>query len=673
MSLSGSAQMRDVTPPPRRLVVETPEPRGKVFSAQSGRNDWTRSPLSPPRNVGQASIVGKPDDLPLKIHEESCFSSPKPARGGMTDMNGLDADLALFTSPDTWQADAAGKENWQPGQGFLCAEALRSSPVKTPSRLPTVQEHDAPTLAGRSPGWQEHGEPAWLVRSPEPAAREEFGNVVKGLHLSPKPPGLEDVHCHLPKPTIKSTFIQFVSPLKTRHHCSPPKTEPWNLAPTASSAVFSSSYFDEAVLAMSHSPCPWETHEQIPFFPAGAAPPMPPPFNAAEIDAMVVEMTPAAAAEPKQKGPVVRLAEFLPEPPAGVPQFQPSMFDLPSGQGDSQGFCFNMSGLPMPPLMPGSDGAAGFATGIDGMTAPACPPQYPMDGQQQWQQQFQPQQLFQPQQQQQQQQLFQPQMHMTAEMQHQQQQQQQQQQMPPQQMQQEMQMQPPQPQHQPEMMQTQMQQIQMQMQQMQPPSMQPPSMQMQQMQMQPQMQMQSPQMQPMQPPQMQPMQMQQQPPMHAPQMQPPLMQPPQMQPPQLPQLQAPGPPQMQPDNIFLQQLMQMHMGQPQMQPPSWPPLHSPSAIAGEHLPAPPLQTAMEAALPSVLCPPACHHANVCRCGDVKLGDSTASAMGGRWADADGSRDEPHQQPNRLTLSAAMFPEMGTNAGFPTGNAGRIAM
>lgn len=220
---------------------------------------------------------------------------------------------------------------------------------------------------------------------------------------------------------------------------------------------------------MSHSPCPWETHEQIPFFPAGA-PPIPPAFNLAEIDAMVV--LPAAAAEPKQKGPVVRLAEFLPEPPAGVPQFQPSMFDLPSGQ-DSQGFCFNMSGLPMPPLMPGSDATATatFLTGIDGMTAPSCPPQYPMEGQQQWQflqQQFQPQM-------QQQQQLFQPQMHMTVEMQHQQQQQQ----MPPQQMPQELQFQPPQPQPQPEQMQTQMQQIQMQMQQMQPHQMQrmqPPTM-----------------------------------------------------------------------------------------------------------------------------------------------------------------------------------------------------
>merc|ERR1719440_805420 len=93
------------------------------------------------------------------------------------------------------------------------------------------------------------------------------------------------------------------------------------------------------------------------------------------------------------------------------------------------------------------------------------------------------------------------------------------------------------------------------------------------------------------------------------------MQPPQMQ-----------PPQMQPDGLFLQQLMQMQM-QPQMQPPSWPPLQP---LSGEPIPGPPPpQVAIEAAAPSVLCPSTCHQAQVCRCGEVKVGEGSLPAPGSR--------------------------------------------
>lgn len=75
-------------------------------------------------------------------------------------------------------------------------------------------------------------------------------------------------------------------------------------------------------------------------------------------------------------------------------------------------------------------------------------------------------------------------------------------------------------------------------------------------------------------------------------------------------------------------------------------------MAGEQVPAPPPQAAMEATAPSTLCPSACHQAQVCRCGEAYASAGPAP-----------KQPEEQQAPNNvLTLSAAMFPEMGMNPG-----------
>merc|ERR1719247_3730981 len=334
--------------------------------------------------------------------------------------------------------------------------------------------------------------------------------------------------------------------------------------------------FEDGSLAMSHSPSPWFEHEQIPFFPASSTAPQ--HRGAADIE--------EASGEARQRGPVVRLAEFLPEPdpPAtSAAACQPSV---------DAGYTFSLNGMPMAPMMAGE--VAGMAAGCTGMDT-SCQQPFAIDSmqmQQQWQMPTLPQlpaEAVQPQ------------------------------------------LQEPLPQvH----AQTQQQPDQGSLQQMQP---------------------QLPQMQQMQPQHMQPHQAQH-PQMQA-QPQAPI-QPPQMQPPQLP-------PQMQPDSALLQQMMQMQM-QPQMQPPAWPPLQSMSGMIGEQMPAPPPQAAMDAAAPSVLCPNTCHQEQVCRCGEVKVGDCQGPVSSSGGAAEGQSMPSNGTAPNTcILLSAAMFPEMG--AGGPMAN------
>jgi len=275
--------------------------------------------------------------------------------------------------------------------------------------------------------------------------------------------------------------------------------------------------------------------------------------------------TEAAPEPPKQKGPVVRLADFLPETPAAP---APS---LPSEQEQRQ----TAEAYWMAPPVSGSDTLPSFSSGAErsgGRWADVVDTTWQMGPTEQMQPP--PQHMEQPQLQQQLQELQQ--------------------------------------------MQAQLQQ--MQLQQMQMPQM-PPSL----------LQAPTAAAPPVQP--QMPGQLLQQPPQ-------------QVQAPTMPgacQLQAPQmPSQSATDNMFLQQLMQLHANQ-QMQPPTWPPMQPPASMAGEYVPAPPPQMAMEAAAPSVLCPSACHQAQVCRCGEVPR--------------------------NFITLSAAMFPEMGTASGS-TDNGGR---
>jgi len=627
-----SAQHRDETPPPRSRCVAAADRAVQQpdWSAKPGSNDWTSSPLTRPKDTfeitdakekgllsPQANISGNRDFLPLKVNEDVCFSSPKPAIRGQTPGSAGESVVeGLFTSPSP-QVGSCGKENWQPPQGRTPVR----TPMKTPSRLPTVQEHDG---QGSMPTLDE-GEtnPAWVVQSPQPATdgQTEFGMAMKGLGLSPAPPGLEDVFCALPAHQVKGTFIQFVSPLKTFYCNSPPKTEPVNFAPSTSAAcslLWDSidDHHDESGLAMSHSPSPWFTHEQIPFFPHANTMPAAPPPPLGYVEA---EQALTSCAVPKQKGPVVRLAEFLPEP-SGLAACLAAPSELQPQSSEAYW-------MPPLPMMNGSEvSASGFGAGNDGMTS-----MWNMQATEQMQQQMQQQAQLQPQ-------MLDPQMQQQAQPQLQQQL------------------------HDLQQMQAQLQQMQLQ------------QMQIQQM----QTQMQPPQMQPpqMQPPQVQSTQMQQsQPPQgQAPQLQPPQMQPP-MQPPLMPMqqrsvtdpvmLQAPQmPPQMQPDNVFLQQLMQLQM-QPQMQPPSWPPMQPPSSIAGEHVPAPPPQMAMQVAAPSGLCPNSCHQAQVCRCGEVKVGDSFQLMPSAAVSDEQQMAANGTMPNTCILLSAAMFPEMGT-----TDNSGR---
>jgi hypothetical protein len=351
---AASPQLRAETPPPRRRA-SAPEDRAaqqQVWSARQGEesDDWTSSPLPRPKDTFVVK-ASKHDDLlspkaaaglvkdclvPVKVNGEACFSSPKSGKLGC-DL-GVDAVVALSPKGTTAQA-------------FL----------KAPGRLPTVQEHEGQVSHIDS---AENGQPAWVVRTPQnpqsPTAEED---MLEDFVLSPAPPGLEDVECCLPKPTVRGTFIQFVSPLKTFSLNSPPKTEPVNFAPAASvaSALFGEGHdAEETPWAMSHSPMPWLTHEQIPFFPS----PYGPAANASTSQPQEAEVVEAPVAEPRQKGPVVRLAEFLPEPSAVAPPCQPlSVLDQAY-------YMPTMPTLPMTPMMPGIEASAQFPTGFEG-TMPA--------------------------------------------------------------------------------------------------------------------------------------------------------------------------------------------------------------------------------------------------------------------------------------------------------------
>lgn len=526
-----TAELREQTPPPRHRGGHSASSVDRavqqhVWSVKPGDNDLTSSPVSRPKDI--LGIISTKEEgllspqptkerdclLPLKVNEDTCFSSPKPYRGPSNEVN-LEAEL--FESPTV---GSGGKENLLPAQG-----PTPRTPLKTPSRLPTVQEHN-----GHMPPLDEHETmPAWVVRSPEPAT---VGDWMKERGLSPTPPGLEDIFSELPKHTVKGTFIQFVSPLKTFSVMSPPKTEPVNFAPSAASAQLFSLDAPSPGLAMSHSPSPWFTHDEVPFFPASKAPP---------VSSLLTQQAPPAGSEAQNKGPVVRLADFLPGPPSAGPP--------PCDQGfasHDQGYSFNM----MPPMQSSELGSA-LAPSLEGHASSGFSMQGPN---QQWPQ---------------------------------------------------MQQRPTENMQDPASLQHEMQMMQMLQQMNQLPQMQPP------------------------------------------QMQAPQMQPPQMQPPQLPQHLHMPPQQMQPEpNLFLQQLMQMQM-QPQMQPPPW-------QMAAEQVQLPAPQGPMQVAAPSVLCPSTCHQAQVCRCGEFKLGDSAAMTANNGVPDS--------QQVSRptLTLSAAMFPEMGNN-------------
>jgi hypothetical protein len=365
-----SPQQRAETPPPRRRGTagnfEDHAAQQQVWSAKPGSesDDWTSSPLPRPRETlllketkddsilsPKAKVV---NFVPEKVNEDGCFTSPTRSRGHGFELH---SEPGLFTSP---KPAIPGKENRQPGQ------TLRT-PMKTPSRLPTVQEHD-----GLVPPVDEHNVvslPAWMAQTPTPAVPEELAMAARDLTLSPPPPGLEDVKCDLPQPTVKSTFLQFVSPLKTFSLMSPPKTEPVNFAPAASAVASLFSDMDGMHDAMSHSPMPWATHEQIPFFPAHTTATASMPLPA--------DLEPVS--EPRQKGPVVRLAEFLPDPPSCQPSVVDQAFwSMPS-----------VTSLTAPPMMTGTDLSMQFATGLEGMTAPSsysCPTlaMVPDAMQQQW-------------------------------------------------------------------------------------------------------------------------------------------------------------------------------------------------------------------------------------------------------------------------------------------------
>jgi len=615
------SQQRAETPPPRRRAVADTEGQAaqqQLWSAKPEVNEgdgWTGSPLPRPRDTfivkddkfstpKSKTGIGSDCLLPAKVNEDSCFSSPKCARGGEDD---------LLSSPTP--RSAAGKENWQPGVPLA---RLPHTPAKTPSRLPTVKEDD-----GQMPPLDEQTEsmPAWVVRTPQPADTDH---------------GSDGVKCSLENARVKSTFISFVSPLKTFSLLSPPKTDPWNFAPKAS---FTSALFDdradEARLqrqpwhSMSDSPMPWSPSEQVPFFPAQST------STAFEKN----EPEPAAG-ESRQKGPVVRLAEFLPEP-TGAPPYQPAPLD--------QGY-WSLPTMPSVPMQGmGIDFSSSFGTGLEGMTSTgsfgmpdvmqmqsnwSSPQQLQTDGSQMQPMLSQTEQLQQmpsaPQemhfqmQQLHHEQLLQPQMDA---------------QMQPTQMPQAQGQQVPLDQATLQLMHSQLQQLQSQMQ-VQTSSLQMPTQLMQYPQAQlAQMQPSQFQLPQMQPPQIPPPQMQ------APQLQPPEMQPPQTQAPQLT---------MEAEQMLMQQFMQF-----QMQPPTWPPLQAPPpTMPAEHM-------LSAAAAPSALCPTACHQMGICRCGEIKVGETGPSMS----LDTSCAADDPQMTTNNqefspntcILLSAAMFPAMGATS------------
>merc|ERR1719491_2336448 len=222
-----------------------------------------------------------------------------------------------------------GKENRQPPQvvqgglspGESRAPRLPQTPAKTPNRLPTVKEHEVQERDAED----ELDEPAWVVQTPKfslpgsPTVDDDvlgIGIAMRDLGLlsSPTPPGLD---CEMPAPSVRSTFIQYVSPLKTVNLPSPPKTVPSNFAPLA---LFARDEAFEAFARLSDSPLPWPLHEQIPYFPV--ATPATLPAVLALLDPCPqlpgqAEAQPPAPQARSSSGTstVVRLSDFLPEHP----------------------------------------------------------------------------------------------------------------------------------------------------------------------------------------------------------------------------------------------------------------------------------------------------------------------------------------------------------------------
>lgn len=322
-------QGRAVTPPPRRRDQGKGETEASTWSVQATGDDnadWTSSPVPYPGADHSADRLSSTNHLKvkgdfltnfsvLKVNEEDLLTSPKPSK---------DPDDQLINSNFISPRRSIGKENraTQPVvQGGLSPNENRTcrlphTPAKTPNRLPTVKENEV-----QEPGTEELDEPAWVVQTPKLAQGSPRDDVVNamldlGLLSSPTPPGLE---CDLPAPSVRSTFIQYVSPLKTVNLPSPPKTVPSNFAPAALHAREEAL---EAWARLSDSPLPWPLHEQIPFFPAASPlghPAMLEPCP--QLPGPAAVQTPEAQTSMQSKpsvstSTVVRLSDFLPEPSA---------------------------------------------------------------------------------------------------------------------------------------------------------------------------------------------------------------------------------------------------------------------------------------------------------------------------------------------------------------------
>lgn len=190
-AIAGSTPERSVTPPPRRqaraAVAHSPR------SSTDKEDVLTNSPVSRQRE-------------PIKIRGEDKFASPK----------------------------VLGKENLRPPSSWGAGLTPTPTPVKTPLRLPTVQEQ-TPTVeeVGCLPAWDM---PAWVLAAAEsPLLGErvcddsllEDGDGARMAISAAEKSGF------VSGPKVRNTFLQFESPLKLydASSLSPPKTVPPSFAP----------------------------------------------------------------------------------------------------------------------------------------------------------------------------------------------------------------------------------------------------------------------------------------------------------------------------------------------------------------------------------------------------------------------------------------------------------
>jgi len=204
----------------------------------------------------------------------------------------------LFTPSPQKGSASAGKENRFGAQ--------------TPSRLPTVQEHD-----GMLPEVQEVDFcPVWLA-TPTPSKFmseddvQELGEAWHkiGLLSSPTPPGLQNVSRMQPHP-VKNTFIQFESPKKTTGVRTPPKSVPPHFAPGLSINL-------ESVFPDWESPPHWAV-DSLPAFPSMPQPPVPqPPLMQLQLNHQpIMPQPPQLPVSSGSFGPYAALApEFQPPAP----------------------------------------------------------------------------------------------------------------------------------------------------------------------------------------------------------------------------------------------------------------------------------------------------------------------------------------------------------------------